>query len=346
MNNKRKILIIILIIFIISTLFLVIKNNTNKALDPSNNENIYYEVKPGSDPYTVAQELQEMDVIIDAQNLYDLFVDNDGQLYVNTYVLSPSMTPEEIFNILNSPTSNINSEDKLLIYEGETVDQVAESLALLVDENKNQILDYWSDETNLNKWISKYEILTEDILSDQIIYPLEGYLYPATYDVLPEDNLESITLKILDQTNASYVGYLGKEGPENYSFHQMLTLASIVERETIFPKDKPKVAGVFLNRIRIDQKLESDITVLYALGEHKETVTYDDLEVDSPYNTYANLGLTPGPISSVSLETLDSTYNYEENDYYFFFAKQDTGEVIYTKTYEEHLQVSEKYAWE
>src|SRR5699024_12688358 len=100
----------------------------------------------------------------------------------------------------------------------------------------------------------------------------------------------------------------------DYSVHEILTLASIIERESKFDEDRPKVAQVFMNRLDEDMKLQSDITAAYANGEHKVLMTYDDIETDSPYNTYVQTGLPPGPISSPRDETTQAVVEHEEND--------------------------------
>ncbi len=152
---------------------------------------------------------------------------------------------------------------------------------------------------------------------------------------------------MLNASEANYKELFGSKGPkEGFTFHDYLTLASIVERETMHAEDRAKVAGVFYNRIEENMPLQSDITVLYAKGEHKSLVTYDDLEYNSPYNTYKVDGLPPGPISSVSLASLEAVYKPDNNDYLYFFAKQDTGEVLYAKTLEEHEKNSKEFAWE
>ena len=128
------------------------------------------------------------------------------------------------------------------------------------------------------------------------------------------------------------------------SVHQFLSLSSVVENESLFKKDRAKIAGVFVNRLNKDMPLQSDITVLYALQEKRVAVTNADLQVDSKYNTYKNTGLPVGPVCSPSSETMDDVLNYEKSDYYFFFAKED-GSVIYSKTYDEHQKAVNENKW-
>ena len=177
------------------------------------------------------------------------------------------------------------------------------------------------------------------------MYPLEGYLYPETY-IITDTNAtaEEVTEMILDHTDSMLSQRRESIEASGWTVHQFLSLASVVESESLFDEDRPKIAGVFINRLDAGMPLQSDITVLYALQEKKVDVTYADLEVDSPYNTYKYTGLPIGPVSAVSSRGMDDTLNYEGSDYLYFFAKED-GTVIYSKTYEEHEQAVSENLW-
>ncbi len=345
--KKIKIILIgisisLLIIFVSS--FLFIKNNN--FLKPKGNE-IYYTVQEGMTTSDISLDLYGEKIIKNEEKFYKLSLKKEIDLFANTtYKLSDDMSYKEILDIISQPTSNFQG-DTFLIFEGEKIDEVAEDLSNYVVETKEEILDFWSNVDNLNIWIEKYDIIDDSILNSDIIYPLEGYLYPATYPIYQGETLIEITESMLGASESYYKDIFNKKGPNaDFTFHDYLTLASIVERETMHPEDRPKVAEVFYNRMDQNMPLQSDITVLYAKGEHKSLVTYDDLEYNSPYNTYKVEGLPPGPISSVSLDSLNAVYEPDDNDYIYFFAKQDTGEVLYAKTLEEHEKNSKENAWE
>lgn len=351
-NNRQKIRLLLIVIIVILIIFILLiaifKNNKGKPVDAKSQEIIIYEVKEGEDALTLSQGLKSSGIIKDSDYFYELYLEKSGTVYANFYSLSPSMSAQEVYEILNSPSSNVdpNQINSLLIYEGETVPEIAQTVAQTLNEKEEEVISYWANKNNLNSWIAEYEVLTEDILDPKIMYPLEGYLYPATYQISEDETLKTLTTKILETTEEQYSKYIKQEYKKSYTFHQILTLASIVERETMHKEDKPKVAQVFYNRIEQGMPLQSDITVLYAKGEYKADVLYEDLEYQSPYNTYLNSGLPPSPISSVSIESLDGAINPQDNNYIYFFAKQDTGEILYSETYEEHLEISEKNAWE
>src|SRR5699024_551279 len=126
-----------------------------------------------------------------------------------------------------------------------------------------------------------------NILNENIKEPLEGYLYAGTYDIFEEEpTAASVITMMVNQTSTFIEEHRDAIEASGMSIHDLLTLASIVERESKFSEDRPKVAQVFLNRIEEGMKLQSDITAAYANGEHKIVMTYDDIEVNSPYNTY------------------------------------------------------------
>lgn len=349
MNNKfLKIIIIVFMVVVICLLTYVLVMNFYVVKLPvsKTGETVNYTISSGETPQIVADNLESQGLIRNSEYMVKLFTNNNAKMYANTYSISPTMTPDQIFKIISSPTSNIDTDNTLLIYEGEQLEQIATSVSEVLDGyTQKDVLDYWSDPKVLKKLIKQYDILDKSILDENIKYPLEGYLYPATYPVSEEENLPDLTKEILDVSEKEYGKYLDKSNPQNLSFHDSLTLASIVERETMQDSDKYKVSEVFYNRMNQGMPLQSDITVLYAMDSNKENVTYDDTEYDSPYNTYAHKELPPGPIASPSETSLDAVYNPDNNDYLYFFAKQDTGEIIYSETLDEHEAVSEKYAW-
>ena len=135
-----------------------------------------------------------------------------------------------------------------------------------------------------------------------------------------------------------------KQKEMGLTLQQVVNLASIIEKEAVVDEDRPMIASVFYNRLKIGMPLQSDATLQYAFDKRKERVMYKDLKVDSPYNTYQNAGLPIGPVCAVPARTMEDCINYEPSDYFFFFATED-GDVLYTKTYQEHQKVVEENKW-
>lgn len=152
---------------------------------------------------------------------------------------------------------------------------------------------------------------------------VEGYLMPATYEFFPDATPETIIRKLLDKQNEIWEkNYVEKAKNAEMTRHEVLTLASIVEAESPHKDERPRVAGVYINRLERGMLLQADPTVQYAIGE-KRRVLLRDLQFDSQYNTYLYQGLPPGPINSPSLESIEAVLNPERHDYIFFVAKGD-----------------------
>jgi len=167
---------------------------------------------------------------------------------------------------------------------------------------------------------------------------LEGFLYPDTYH-FPRNVSEDFIIRHLVSSFFRRIAKL--EIPETipYSFYEIITLASIVEKEATFNDEKPLIAGVFLNRLQIGKKLQADPTVAYLLakdGIRRKIILYRDLEIDSPYNTYRYTGLPPTPICSPAVSTIQAVLQPENTDYFYFFANRQ-GRHIFSRTYTEHL---------
>ena len=124
---------------------------------------------------------------------------------------------------------------------------------------------------------------------------------------------------------------------KGYTIHQILTMASLVEREGVTKEDREKIASTFYNRLAVDMPLQTDISVLYARNEHKEMVTWKDLEEDSPYNLYTHKGLGPGPYNSPSDDAIIATIYPANTNYLYFFADIKTGKVFFTDNFDQHL---------
>ncbi|MBO6047349.1 MAG: endolytic transglycosylase MltG [Erysipelotrichaceae bacterium] len=268
---------------------------------------------------------------------------NKKVLKSNNYRLNKNMSLPEMMTIMEKGDTKYIVYKKFTVTEGSRIPDVAKRVAKLVGTTKKKVLAKWSDKTYLKSLSEKYDFLDyKTITKSGIKYPLEGYLYPETYYLdSTEPTVESITDTMLKQTGAVLNNYLSKT---DFSAHEILTLASIVEQETLFDKDLPIIAGVFMNRLKDDMPLQSDITVNYALDRTGVDVSYAMTQTDSPYNTYQFRGLPIGPVSCVSEKALKNTINYQKHKYYYFFAKKD-GKVIYSKTLSEHNKAINKYKW-
>lgn len=166
---------------------------------------------------------------------------------------------------------------------------------------------------------------------------LQGFLYPETYYVTEGESAENIIAMMLKEFDDCYTEeWRARVAELGMTTLQWVTMASIIEKEAVVPEDRPIIAGVFYNRLEANMNLQSCATVQYALGEVKPVLSNEDVQIDSPYNTYTNPGLPPGPIASPGYESLYAALYPTESDYLFFVAKPN-GAHIFTATYEEHL---------
>ena len=166
---------------------------------------------------------------------------------------------------------------------------------------------------------------------------LEGYLLPQTYEFTFGVSAAEIVRRMASELDAEFVRpNAGEIAASKLTLHEIITLASLVEREARVDEDRPKIAGVLMNRLARGMKLQCDATVQYALGEHKSRLTFEDLKVDSPYNTYLHEGLPPGPIACPGIASLNAALHPAAIDALFYVARPD-GTHVFTRTYEEHL---------
>ncbi|MBQ0078323.1 MAG: endolytic transglycosylase MltG [Eubacterium sp.] len=315
-------------------------------VDPDNDELVAVTIPQGSGASSIVHILDEQGLV---KNLncakVNARIGRYNGLQANTYMFSPSMSFTEMMRAINTGDFNYVSKEKFTIIEGATVPQAAESMAKDLNLSSDEIMAKWNDRAYLNELIDKYWFLTDAILQDGIMFPLEGYLYPETYFVSGDDiTIEDATASILDKTDSVLTELQPQIEASGMTIHQFLALASVVENESLFEKDRPTIAGVFMNRLNKGMMLQSDITVLYAHQKKTVAVSKADLEIDSKYNTYKYTGVPIGPVCNPSQGTMEDTLNYEKTDYIYFFAKED-GTVIYSKTLDEHIKAIQENKW-
>lgn len=318
-----------------------------QPVDSDNNEPIEFEVPMGSSTTEIAEILEENGLIKNSK-VFRFYVKfkNYSDFQAGEYALAPSLSLDEIIHELHEGKVMEEPLFRLTIPEGKSVEEIAGIVDDKLPISKKNFLKIVQDESFLKSLMEQYpSLLTDKILEEDVIMPLEGYLFAGTYDIFEEEpTAESLVKMMVVQTNHVLEKEHGKMEKSNLTPHEVLTLASIVERESKFEEDRPKVAQVFFNRIEENMKLQSDITAAYANGEHKIVMNYDDIGVDSPYNTYVQEGLPPGPIASPSLNAIKAVLNPEGEDFdYIYFYARPNGKTYYSKTLDEHNKVVDKY---
>lgn len=349
----RKIVAIIFIVVslaIISTAifgYFYIKSAL-EPVDVTDNSEKKVTIPIGSSVRGIANVLEENGIIKNgAVFRYYVKFKNESGFQAGDYNLSPSMEFGDI--IAQLKTGKVLKEPvfTITIPEGKQLDEIATIISKKTNYSKDEILKKLDDKQYIKRLIKKYPIiLSDEIVNDKIRHPLEGYLFPATFEYF-EDNptLENIIEDMLSKTEDTVSSYIGQIEERDLSVHEFMTMASLIEEEATEKADREKISAVFYNRIKKNMPLQTDPTVLYSMGKHQVGITYDDLEVDSPYNTYKNPGLPPGPIASPGDISMAAAVNPADGKYLYFYSRPN-GETIFTTTLNEHNTVKNKYKQE
>ncbi|HEY8361460.1 MAG TPA: endolytic transglycosylase MltG [Tissierellaceae bacterium] len=259
----------------------------------------------------------------------------DSKLKAGEYNLSTEMDLNTIIEKLVEGTKNTNTV-RFTIPEGYELIQIAEKLEKEGLINKERFLELAN---NKNNFEDKYEFLK--LLDDN--QSLEGFLFPSTYEIYVGSPEEVIIEKMLDGFQNIYNRIIKDRLNESeFTLNEIITLASIVEREAKLDSERPMISAVFHNRLKKDMLLQSCATVQYILGERKEVLTNEDISIQSPYNTYINKGLPPGPIASPGEASIIAALEPADVDYLFFVLTGEDGSHTFSTTYEEHLRAKSK----
>ena len=346
-HRRRFPWVAVIMLVCIAVVVLAVTQIGRNWLVPANaNDTQIVEVEiPEGTPVSTMGDMLEEQGLIRSSSAFSLLVRVQGaaaNLQAGVHDLSPSMTMPEIVAALQEGAEEAGLL-KVTVNEGLTVDQIAEVVADSTSYSAEDFLNLMSNQEFLAQLVQQYPILTDSYNNPNVRYVLEGYLFPATYDVAQGETLESLVTQMVDKTNEVLSKYQADIDASSYSLQDIMSIASLVEKEGQTTEDRKLIAGVFYNRLEQGMPIQSDISVLYALGTHKEMVTYDDLEVDSPYNLYTNAGLPPGPMNSPSEDAIAAALEPTDNDYLYFYANLKTGEVFYTDDYEQHQAWAQEY---
>lgn len=317
-----------------------------QPVDASQTEVVEIEIPSGASVSQIATILQEKNIIRDARmfNFYIKFKNVSG-FKSGFYQLSPSMNLDQILEQLaDGGSDRSKNAAKVVVREGEQLTEIAEEVAKNTSYTAEEFMTKVQDQVFIDQLIQKFpNLLNTSSSTEGARYFLEGYLFPATYEMDDNQTLQMLIESMVSKTDEILEKYYTRINSSGYTVRQILTMASLVEKEGSKLEDRQKIAGVFYNRIAANMMLQTDISVLYALGEHKEVVTLADLEVESPYNLYRNYGMGPGPFNSPSEEAIVAALEPAQTDFLYFVADIQTKEVYYAKTYDEHLELVAKY---
>lgn len=339
-------------------------NSALKPMDASSTEYVTVEIPAGSSTKQIGEILEKKGLIKNAQvfNLYSKFR-SYGNYQSGYYNLQKSMNLDTIAKQLQEGGTDTPQPPvlgKITIPEGYTLEQIAEATTVNAAKTANKntktpfskedFLNKAQDEDFIAKMAAKYPQLLATLPSKDsgVKYRLEGYLFPATYEYGKETTVEELIDQMLAAMNTNLSQYYSTLESKNLTVNDVLTLASLVEKEGSTDQDRKDIASVFYNRLNQDMPLQSNIALLYAQGKlgQKTTLKEDaeiDTNLDSPYNVYKKQGLMPGPVDSPSLSAIEATINPSKTEYLYFVANVETGAVYFANTYEEHAKNVEEH---
>ena len=334
-NKKRLAIIscifIILIALVVEFVFIQIG-----PYDKNNKKDIVIDIPQGATTNTISDILYK-NKLIKNKVMFKLSVklSNKAQNFkAGKYLFNQTYSNEKIIDDIASGKI-YNDGIKVTIPEGSTSKEI---VSILVGKKLGKKETYEKLISDPKVFYDKFKFLKEEDITS-----LEGFLYPETYYLDENLSEKEVLSSMLDQFNKVYTDKLKERQKElNMTTEQVVNLASIVEKEAVLDKDRPIIASVFYNRLKIGMPLQSDATIQYIFKERKKIVTYKDLEIDSPYNSYKNKGLPPTPIASPGIKSIEATLYPEKTEYLYFVAKMDGGN-NYSTNYEDHLKYVKEY---
>lgn len=309
-------------------------------------EKIDFEVKSGQGINEISSNLFGAGLIKD-KFIFETYLwarDWEGKIKAGHYRLPENLSIKDLVNILK--IGLVKKDLEIKIIEGWTVEDIADYLSKNDIASKDEFLSLAGDGAKfISDNLDSYPFLSELLLRNNNYskVSLEGYLFPDTYTIYTDATSEDIIKKMLDNFDVKLNGEMRAEiERQGKTIDEVVVLASIVEKEAAKYEDRRMAADIFLKRLKAGMPLQSDATINYITKKGTTRPSYEDLKVQSLYNTYTNKGLPPAPISNPSLSSIQAVIYPIDNDYYYFLTDND-GNIYYARNMEEHQINREKY---
>ena len=323
-----------------------------QPVDPSSKQYVKVQIPEGANSQEIGSILEKSGLVKHGL-LFTAYVKykNYSDLKSGYYNLQKSMSTEDLIKALQkggTPEPQEVVYANLTIPEGFTLEQIAQTVAQLQGDFKEPLtaeafMAKVQDENFIAQEVAKYPKLLESLPAKDsgVRYRLEGYLFPATYTIKESTTIESLIDEMLATMDKNLSPHYATIKEKNLTVNELLTIASLVEKEGAKTEDRKLIAGVFYNRLNLGIPLQSNIAILYAEGKLGQKISLADdvaidTTIDSPYNVYTNIGLMPGPVDSPSLDAIESSINQTKSDNLFFVANVQDGKVYFAATKEEH----------
>ena len=323
-----------------------------QPVDASSKQYVTVQIPEGANVQTIGSTLEKSGLIKHGV-IFAFYAKykNYSDLKSGYYNLQKSMSTEDIIHELQKGGTAEAQEPalaNLTIPEGYTIDQMAQAVGQLQGEFKEPLtaeafLAKVQDDNFISQEVAKYPSLLESLPTKEsgVRYRLEGFLFPATYSIKESTTIESLIDEMLAAMDKTLAPHYSTIKSKNLTVNELLTIASLVEKEGAKTEDRKLIAGVFYNRLNLGMPLQSNIAILYAQGKLGQKISLADdagidTSIDSPYNVYTNLGLMPGPVDSPSLDAIESSINQTKSENLYFVADVTDGKVYYASNKEEH----------
>lgn len=346
-KNKKLIVILSVIVGLILVgviTLMILLSPVSKSTDI-----VEFTVKKGEGKEKIVENLKDAKLI---KSKYATFIyivlSGKKNLQAGSYEFSRNMSVKDIITSLSTgDIVNVKRDEvRITFKEGDTLKNFVTMVANETNINYDEAIKKLSDKAYLKGLIADYWFLTDDILDEDIYFPLEGYLYPETYNFYKETNIEQVIRKVLSVTEKKLEPLKSKIENSKYNIHELLTIASIAEKEANTNSDRAMVTQVIYKRLGLNMALGMDVTSYYGVQkEMTEVITQLDLNDKNPYNTRVTtfIGLPVGPICNPSIGSINAALEPADTDYLYFVADILTGKVYFAKTNEEFNALVKKY---
>lgn len=323
MSTQKKILTVVIFVVLMGWLYYFSLFHVSHPADNFKDGTRYLIVRRGQSLTEIANNLEKIGAITSKSNFifYSKLYGKTTKMKTGRYAIRPG---DSIADIIDLIVGGYATPFNVVIPEGFTIAEMGNLLHSTIDMDLDGFKELVSDTRLLDSL---------DIEADN----LEGYLAPSTYNFFYEEDPQNVVAKM--------TGHFFESLPDSFeikanelgmTFHEAVTLASMIEEEAMMDSERPIIASVYLNRLKKRWRLECDPTVIYAMGGLDRPLYRKDLKYDSPYNTYKYFGLPPGPISNPGVKSLEASVNPARTDFMFFVARGD-GSHVFTRTHREHI---------
>ena len=328
-NKNRfflKTILILLVVLVVSSIVVLLIYKTNIKAVSKESKEVKFEVKENQTYSTLGSELEKQG-LIKSEFFYKIYIklNNPTTLQKGIYNLNQNMDLKQIINELEKGSNFNENLINITFKEGLNIRKIAKVISENTNNSYEDIMNLMVDKNYINSLINEYWFLTNDILNSDIYYPLEGYLFPETYQIGKDYGAKDIIKVLVNQSDKILSEYKNDIQNSKYSVHQILTLSSVVELEAGNADDRAGVAGVFYNRLNSGWTLGSDVTTYYGskIDDFKISLTYKELnDCSNKYNTRCSslAGLPVGPICNPGLESIIASIKPSSHNYYYFVA--------------------------